>query len=116
MSFQRRTTIGSIPFANSAATASRTSRSPSFSRRWISTSSGARSAPLRSVRSARATCSAGPTRPSAGGVGAVAERARRAGDVLGGAAQDLGQGDGLLHRRLDVVQAQPVGGLLGVID
>src|SRR3954454_20848687 len=65
MSFQRRTTIGSMPLANSDATASRTSRSPSFSRRWISTSSGARSAPLRSVRSARATCSAAPTSTSA---------------------------------------------------
>ena len=36
--------------------------------------------------------------------------------MLGGADQDLGQRDGLLHRRLDVVQAEPVGGLLGVVD
>src|SRR5436190_1305241 len=49
MSFPRRTTIGSMPLANSAATASRTMRSPSFSRRLISTSSGASPAPVRTV-------------------------------------------------------------------
>jgi len=36
MSFQRITTIGSIPLENSEATASREIRSPSFSSRWIS--------------------------------------------------------------------------------
>jgi hypothetical protein len=36
-SFQRITTIGSIPVSNSEATASRETRSPSFSSRWIST-------------------------------------------------------------------------------
>ena len=36
MSFQRITTIGSIPFENSDASASRQTRSPSFSSRWIS--------------------------------------------------------------------------------
>ena len=36
MSFHRITTIGSIPLANSDATASREIRSPSFSSRWIS--------------------------------------------------------------------------------
>ena len=37
MSFQRITTIGSMPSTNSDATASRTIRSASFSSRWIST-------------------------------------------------------------------------------
>src|SRR6185312_12485036 len=37
MSFQRITTIGSIPLSNSDAIASRTSRSPSFSSRCTST-------------------------------------------------------------------------------
>ena len=37
MSFQRITTIGSIPPSKSEATASRATRSPSFSSRWIST-------------------------------------------------------------------------------
>ena len=37
MSFQRITTIGSIPLSNSDATASRVMRSPSFSSRLIST-------------------------------------------------------------------------------
>jgi len=37
MSFQRITIIGSMPVANSDATASRWSRSASFSSRWIST-------------------------------------------------------------------------------
>ncbi len=36
MSFQRMTTIGSIPPSNRDATASRVTRSPSVSRRWIS--------------------------------------------------------------------------------
>ena len=36
MSFQRITTIGSIPLEKSEATASREIRSPSFSSRWIS--------------------------------------------------------------------------------
>ena len=40
MSFQRITTIGSIPPSKSDATASRLTRSPSFSSRWISTSRG----------------------------------------------------------------------------
>ncbi len=57
MSFQRITTIGSIPATNSDAIASRLSRSPSFSRRWISTRNGIMSAPARNARSAPATCS-----------------------------------------------------------
>ena len=64
MSFQRITTIGSIPLWNSAATASRLTRSPSFSSLWISTRYGASSAPLRSDPTARATCSPAPTRMS----------------------------------------------------
>ena len=91
MSFQRISIIGSMPFANSDATAARTSRSPSFSSRWISTRCGARSAPLRSPRSAAATCSEHATSTSAS-----CER--------------------LLHRRLDAVEDELVGGLLGVVD
>ena len=91
MSFQRITTIGSMPLANSEAIASRLSRSPSFSRRWISTSAGPTSLPVRSPRSALR-------------------------DLLAGADEHVAHAVGLLHRRLDVVDAERVGGLLGVVD
>src|SRR5664280_877592 len=60
MSFQRITTIGSMPPANSEATPSRCRRSPSFSRRCISTRWGASSVPVRRQRSACAICSPAP--------------------------------------------------------
>ena len=91
MSFQRITTIGSMPPANSEATPSRCRRSPSFSRRWISTRCGPSSVPVRRQRSA-------------------------CGDLLAGADEHLGELDRLLHRRLDAVQAELRGGLLGVVD
>ena len=91
MSFQRITTIGSMPPANSEATASRCSRSPSFSRRWISTRCGPE-------------------------LGARAQAAQRLGDLLAGADQHLGELDRLLHRRLHPVEPQLRGRLLGVID
>ena len=91
MSFQRITTIGSMPPANSEATPSRCSRSPSFSRRWISTRCGRE-------------------------LGAGAQAAQRLRDLLAGADEHVGELDGLLHRRLDPVEAELVGGLLGVVD
>ena len=91
MSFQRITTIGSVPCANSDATPSRSRRSPSFSRRWISTRCGASSSPVRRQRSA---CD----------------------DRLAGRDQHVGELDRLLHRRLDGVEAELGGGLLGVVD
>ena len=91
MSFQRITTIGSMPPANSEATPSRCRRSPSFSRRWISTRCGAQ-------------------------LGARAQAAQRLRDLLAGADEHLGELDGLLHRRLDAVEAELRGGLLGVVD
>ena len=91
MSFQRITTIGSMPLTNSEAMPSRLIRSPSFSSRLISTRCGGRSAPVRSA-------------------------AQRLGDLLGGADEHLGERVGLLHRRLDGVDAERVGGLLGVVD
>ncbi len=91
MSFQRITTIGSIPAANSDAIASRDSRSPSFSRWCISTRWPFSSPPRRSV--ARASLTAG-----------------------GGGDEDGGELLGLLHRRLDSVQAERVRGLLRVVD
>ena len=66
MSFQRITTIGSIPLAKSEATASREIRSPSFSSRWISIQYWSRSLkPRRCVE--------------------------RLGELLAGRDQDLGQ-------------------------
>ena len=91
MSFQRITTIGSMPPANSEATASRWSRSPSFSSRWISTRCGPE-------------------------LGARAQRAQRLRDLLAGPHQHLGELDRLLHRRLDPVEAQLRGDVLGVVD
>ena len=81
MSFQRITTIGSMPPANSEATPSRCRRSPSFSRRWISTRCGRE-------------------------LGAGAQAAQRLGDLLAGADEHVGELDRLLHRRLDAVQAE----------
>ena len=91
MSFQRMTIIGSIPVANSEATAARTIRSASFSRRWISTSCWAT-------------------------VLAVAQPAQAVGHEVGGADEHLGHLLRLLHRRLDAVEPELVGGLLGVVD
>ncbi len=79
MSFQRMTTIGSIPPSKSEATASRLTRSPSFSSRWISTRRGAMSAPVR-------------------------RRAQRPRDLLAGADEHVGELERLLHRRLDAVE------------
>ena len=47
---------------------------------------------------------------------AGAQRAQRLGDLLGRRDQHVGHRDGLLHRRLDRVQPEVVGGLLGVVD
>ena len=91
MSRQRITTIGSVPLANSEATASRRMRSPSFSSRWISTRCGASSPPPR-------------------------RQTQRLVDLLGGADEHVGELDRLLHRRLDAVEAERVGDLLGVVD
>ena len=91
MSFQRITCIGSMPAANRAATPSRSSRSPSFSRRWISTSAVDR-------------------------VAAGAQSAQGVRDLLGGAHEHLAQPDRLLHRSLDPVQHEPVAGLLREVD
>ena len=91
MSFQRISIIGSMPFANRPATAARWSRSASFSSRWISTRCGAKSAPLRSPRSA-------------------------GGDLLGATDEHVGHLLRLLHRRLDAVEAELVGRLLGEVD
>ena len=90
MSFQRITIIGSMPATKRSAMAARWIRSPSFSSRWISTSCGPTSSPLRSPRRLSATCSA---------------RHEHVCHLLG-----------LLHRRLDAVQRELVGGLLGVVD
>ena len=68
-----------------------TSRSPSFSSRWISTRCGRE-------------------------VGAVAQPAQRRGDLLGARDEHVGDLLRLLHRRLDAVEHELVGGLLGVVD
>ena len=91
MSFQRITTIGSIPLENSEATASREILSPSFSSRWISIQYLS-----RSVNSRRWS--------------------RPLGQLLAGRHQDLRQSARLLHRRLDLVEAEEVGSLLGEVD
>src|SRR3954447_5825125 len=91
MSFQRMTTIGSIPLANSEATASRDSRSPSFSSRWISIRLTDSSCPARSAPSASVTCSVDATRTSA-------------------IATACSIGASIAYR------PQVVGGLLGVVD
>ena len=46
----------------------------------------------------------------------VAQPAQRVGDLLGGADEHVGDLLGLLHRRLDAVEPELVGGLLGVVD
>ena len=91
MSFQRITIIGSMPATKRLAIAARWIRSASFSSRWISTSCGPTSRPLRSPRRLVATCSE-----------AFDEHL---GDLLR-----------LLHRRLDAVERELVGGLLGEVD
>ena len=91
MSFQRITTIGSMPLTNSDATASRTIRSASFSSRWISTRCGPASLP---------SCS-----PREGG-----------GELVGGAHEHVGDLLRGQHRGLDAVAAELVGGLLGEVD
>ena len=91
ISFQRIRTSGSMPFANSPATAARPIRSASFSSRWIST-----------------RC--------ADDVGAAAQPAQRARDLLGAADEQAGDLLRLLHRRLDAVEPELVGRLLGVVD
>ena len=91
MSFQRITIIGSMPATNRSAIAARWIRSPSFSSRWISTSCGPTSSPLRRPR-----------------------RLRR--DLLGGGDEHLGHRLRLLHRRLDGVERELVRGLLGEVD
>ena len=91
MSFQRITIIGSIPCSNSEASASRTTRSPSFSSRLISTVKWRMSLKVRRRGIASSTCAAG-------------------------LVQDPRQLLRLLHRRLDAVEAEEVGDLLGVVD
>ena len=49
-------------------------------------------------------------------LGARAQAAQRLRDLLAGADEHLGELDRLLHRRLDAVQAELRGGLLGVVD
>ena len=90
MSFQRITTIGSMPSANSDATASRTIRSASFSSRWISTRWA--------------------------GVAAVVQPGERGRELVGRADEHVGDLLRRLHRRLDAVAAELVGGLLGEVD
>src|SRR5256885_790154 len=94
MSFQRRTTIGSIPLANSAATASRTRRAPSFSRRRISTHPGAGGPPPRDAPRARGARAAAATRPSRGAPGGARRAAVGGG---GGDAARLVVGPGGVH-------------------
>ena len=45
-----------------------------------------------------------------------AQAAQRARDLLAGADEHLGKRDGLLHRRLDAVEAEGVASLLGEVD
>ena len=80
-----------MPPANSEATPSRCRRSPSFSRRWISTRCGAE-------------------------LGARAQAAQRLRDLLAGADEHLGELDRLLHRRLHAVEPELRRDLLGVVD
>ena len=91
MSFQRITIIGSMPCANSCATAARTIWSASFSSRWISTMWAAEVHP-------------------------VAQLVQRRRDLVRRGDEQLGDRLGLLHRRLDRVAAELVGGLLGEVD
>ncbi len=65
MSFQRITTIGSMPWTKSDATPSRWRRSPSFSRRWISTRVALRSSPACRRASAMTICAPAATSTSA---------------------------------------------------
>ena len=80
-----------MPLANSDATASREIRSPSFSSRWISIRWLSRSLKPRSPASA-------------------------VGQLLAAADEDVGERQRLLHRRLDLVEAEEVGRLLDVVD
>src|SRR3954454_15252762 len=49
-------------------------------------------------------------------LGARAQRPQRGAHLVAGGDEDLGEQAGVLHRGLDAVQAQHVGGLLGVVD
>ena len=91
MSFQRITTIGSMPLANSDATR-------------------VAAEPVALVLQAVDLDEVGRE------VGAGAQAAQRPRHLLAGAHQHVGHRDGLLHRRLDAVEAELVGGLLGVVD
>ena len=91
MSRQRITTIGSVPLANSEATASR----------------------RRSVALVLEPVDLDQMRRQLAAGAQAAERLR---DLLGGADEHVGELDRLLHRGLDRVQAERVGDLLGVVD
>ena len=91
MSFQRITTIGSIPCTNSEASASRTLRSPSFSSRLISTVKWRMSPNVRS-------------------------RGIALFDLAARLVQDPRQLLRLVHRRLDPVEPEVVRDLLDVVD
>ena len=91
MSFQRISIIGSMPFAKSEATAARTEPVALV----------LQPVDLDEVRRE---------------VGAVAQPAQRGGDVLGARDEHVGDLLRLLHRRLDAVEPELVGGLLGVVD
>ncbi len=91
MSFQRITTIGSMPWTNSDATPSRSRRSPSFFEPMD----------LRQVG-----CE----------ILVRVQAAQRADDLPSRADEHLGEFHRLLHRRLDAVETELGGGLLGVVD
>ena len=91
MSFQRITTIGSMPLSNSDAMASREIRSPSFSSRLIST----------------VKCDMSLNPRSRGIASAIWRRSLQ---------QHVREPLRLLHRRLDLVEAEVVGDLLGEVD
>ena len=91
MSFQRITTIGSMPPANSEATPSRCK-------------------PVALVLEPVDLHQVGAE------VGVGAQAAQRLGDLLGRPDEHRREVDGLLHRRLDAVQAELGGHMLGVVD
>ncbi len=51
-----------------------------------------------------------------GGLAQVAERAERGRHLAAGGGERVGQGDRLIHRRVDAIQPEEVRGLLGVVD
>ncbi len=91
MSFQRITTIGSIPPANSDATAV-------------------------ALEPVALVLEAVDLHEVWAELGARAKAAQRLRDLLAGTHEHFGELDGLLHRRLDAVQAELRGHLLGVVD